>query len=104
MATTTEVRAPRPRCAEAGMDPEWWVGYHPGQCSKGCPHGLAAHICLSHCLLLDQCQDRMMNTGTGEYVGMVLGGMMKVRDLHGHQMLRVPKVLYASCETCKASR
>jgi hypothetical protein len=45
-----------------------------------------------------------MNTGTGEYVGMVLGGMMKVRDLHGHQMLRVPKVLYASCETCKASR
>ena len=101
VTTTVEQTRPEVLCADANRDPEWWVHQHPGHCPKGCPHGLAAHICLSHCALVAICQDRMSTSDKNEYVGMVLGGLIKMRDHHGKVQLRVPKTLRKHCESCQ---
>jgi hypothetical protein len=98
--TTAEQTRPRVLCAESGSDPEWWVHQHPGHCPKGCPHGLAAHICLNHCPLVTSCQDRMTTSDKREFVGMVLGGLIKVGDHHGKSQIRVPLTLFQHCESC----
>lgn len=103
MTTSTgEPYRPRPLCAEPNVDPEWWVTLHAGRCPKGCPHGLAAHLCLDHCPLLEECQGILALSYSDEYLGMVLGGMMKTRTTQrGPNIFQVPEALYDSCETCK---
>jgi hypothetical protein len=61
-------------CRNPGYDPEWWVHEHRGRCHRWCTHGLAAHICLNHCPLLEMCQEAGANNPKA-FDGVVLGGM-----------------------------
>lgn len=103
-STETDTYQPTLACTEPDVDPDWWTGNdHPGVCAKGCVHGLAAHICLTHCAFREQCQDMLMMNET-EFVGMVTGGLMRIQNTRRNgrgYSVQVPKTLRLSCELCK---
>jgi hypothetical protein len=88
----------QPACSISDYDPEWWTFEHPGRCHKGCAHGLASHICLSHCPLVKQCQD-MASDNPDMWAGMVVGGMIfDARRSKRHWWQPAGRI---SCESCK---
>lgn len=101
MTTTTVEAQPVLQCAVEGVDPEWWVHQHPGHCQRDCSHGLASHICLNHCAVVDLCQDWMETSGKDEFSGMVLGGLIKLGTVTGDKVLKVPITRRRTCSLCR---
>ena len=88
---------PEPACSLPGHDPEWWVSEHPGKCSGGCAHGLAAHICLNHCPVVAQCQEvAAMNPDM--WSGMVMGG--RIWDPRPRKREFVLPLIRSRCGSC----
>jgi hypothetical protein len=80
------------------VDPEWWTSDHVGRCESYCAHGLAVHICVSHCPVLAQCQE-MAATNSKEWGGIVIGGLMW-NPGKGQRVLRQPP-RRTRCEACE---
>ena len=85
-------------CGSSGYDPEWWVAEHVGRCHKGCAHGIAAHICRSHCPVLAQCQE-MAALNPDQWNGMVVGGL--IWDSRPSKRAFQQPPLRLSCEACQ---
>lgn len=84
-------------CSKPGYDPEWWVFEHPGRCTRLCAHSLAAHICLNHCPVLQQCQE-MAALNPDMWAGMVVGGM--IWDGRKSKRMFVQPPYRSHCEAC----
>jgi len=102
VSSSTVNYEPETACSSGDYDPEWWSHEHVGRCSTGCPHVLAAHICLNHCPSMQRCQEiAAMNPSI--WAGMVIGGMMYSGNRRHRTILArfQPYTVPVTCSSCE---